>query len=222
MNKQELLTPNKIVRSNRKTISLVIKTNGDFIVRCPMKCKETEIFAFIEKKSDWIIKKRLEQCSNIFKPLTFNSPEQIQILGKIYDIISTDKSGVKINNNTLEVPNYKPKEKLISFLKNCARKYLNERVTLIAELFNFTYSKLTISSAKTNWGSCSQNNSLHFTYKLIMCPEDVVDYIVLHELCHTKVKNHSNKFWLLVESCNPNYKTHEKWLKKNRGIIEVI
>ncbi|MBQ8615169.1 MAG: M48 family metallopeptidase [Clostridia bacterium] len=222
MDNQELLIPNKIIKSNRKSISLVIKNNSEFIVRCPMRCKESDIYSFIAQKSDWIIKKRLEQASNLFNPLTCDKPEQIRILGKSYDIHFTNKNRVKLYEDVLEVPNTKPKEKIVGFLKTFARKYLTERVKLIADLFNFSYSKLTISSAKTNWGSCSLNDSLHFTYKLMMCPEDVVDYIVLHELCHTKVKNHSNKFWSLVEACNPNYKTHEKWLKKNRGIIEVI
>ena len=222
MDNQELLIPTKIIKSNRKSISLVIKNNGDFIVRAPTKCKETEIYKFIAQKSQWIIKKRLEQLSSLFSMVTFEKNEQIQILGQVYHVVLVDKGRVKLLNNAIEIPKDKPKEKLITFLKNYARKYLTERVKLVASLFNFQYSSISISSAKTNWGSCSYNNRLHFTYKLIMCPEDVVDYIVLHELCHTKVKNHSNKFWELVEACNPNYKTHERWLKKNRGIIEVI
>ena len=120
------------------------------------------------------------------------------------------------------LPKEKSKEKLISFLKNTAKKYLAERVGLISELFGFTFSSISISSAKTCWGSCGYNNKLHFTYKLMMCPQDVVDYVVLHELCHTKVKNHSKKFWQLVKDCNPYYQIHERWLKKNRGIIELI
>lgn len=222
MNEQNLLIPTKIIKSKRKSISLIIKNNGDFIVRAPLNCEEKKIFNFIHNKKEWIIKKRIEQMSNSFKKLQFNKDETINILNKQYSIVLTDKTRVKINEDIIEVPKDNSKAKLISFLKAYARKYFNDRAKLIAQLFNFSYSKITISSAKTCWGSCGGNNILHFTYKLIMCPEDVVDYVVLHELCHTKIKNHSKKFWLLVETCNPNYKNHEKWLKKYRGIIDVI
>ncbi len=222
MQDYDLLKPNQIIRSKRKSLSLVIKNDGEFIVRAPLKMKEDDIYKFIFQKKDWIIKKRQDQAQQIFPSLTFNKPEKLNILGKSYDIILTQNSRVKLNEMSIEVPNINSKERLISFLKKYAKNYLSARCALIADLFNFTYNKLTISSAKTCWGSCSANNTLHFTYKLIMCPEDVIDYIVLHELCHTKIKNHSAKYWALVESCCPNYKTQEKWLKKNRGIIETI
>ena len=222
MEETELIIPNKIIKSNRKSISLIVKNNGEFIVRAPINCKDSEIFKFISRKHDWIIKKRQEHYDNPFHKITFTTTEQITILGKQYNIILVNSSRVKLNENLIEIPKDKSKDKLISFLRNYARKYLTERVRLISCLFNFKYYNITISSAKTNWGSCSHNNRLHFTYKLIMCPEDIIDYIVLHELCHTKVKNHSDKFWALVEKCNPNYKAYDKWLKKNRRIIEVI
>ena len=92
----------------------------------------------------------------------------------------------------------------------------------IAKQFGFNYESITISSARTNWGSCGAKNTLNFTYKLAMCPKPVVDYIIVHELCHTKVKNHSSKFWNEVQKCFPEYKTCEKWLKTNRAIINKI
>ena len=88
--------------------------------------------------------------------------------------------------------------------------------------FLCNYSSISINSAKTRWGSCTPSNKLHFTYKLMLCPIPIVDYIIIHELCHTKVKNHSKKFWQLVEYYYPDYITCEKWLKKNRAIIEFI
>ncbi|MBR4999159.1 MAG: M48 family metallopeptidase [Clostridia bacterium] len=222
MNEQELLIPTKIIKSKRKSISLIIKNNGEFIVRSPLNCAEKKIFDFINTKKEWIIKKRIEQLSNPYEQLQFNKDETLNILNKQYNIVLTEKTRVKLNENSIEVPKENSKAKLIGFLKAYSKKHFNDRARLMAQLFNFSYTKITISSAKTCWGSCGGKNILHFTYKLIMCPEDVVDYVILHELCHTKIKNHSKKFWLLVENCNPNYKNHEKWLKKNRGIIDVI
>ena len=218
----ELLVPNEIIRTKRKSISLIIKSDGKFIVRAPIKSKEEEILKFINLKSKWIITKRKEQLENAISPLTFDKLEQINLLGKQYKLTYSNASQVKLNEESIELPQKNSKEKLISFLKKTAQKYISERVKLISNLFGFSYNKISINSAKTCWGSCSLNNNLHFTYKLIMCPEDVVDYIVLHELCHTKIKNHSKEFWMQVEKCNPFYKAHERWLKKNRAIIEII
>ena len=218
----ELLAPTEVIRAKRKSISLIIKNNGDFIVRAPLKSKDEDIYKFINEKANWIIKKREEQLNNKITPLTFNQDEKISILGRVYTISYSQASRAKLTENELVLPKEKSKEKLISFLKNTAKKYITERVRLISQLFGFNFSSISISSAKTCWGSCGYNNKLHFTYKLMMCPQDVIDYVVLHELCHTKVKNHSKKFWQLVEECNPYYKTHERWLKKNRGIIELI
>lgn len=222
MQDYDLLKPNQILRSKRKSLSLVIKNDGEFLVRAPLKMKEEDIFKFIYQKKDWIIKKRQDQAQHTYPNLTFEKPEKINILGRSYDILLIQNSRVKLNETTLEVPIFKSKERLVNFLKKYSKNYLSARCALIAELFDFSYYNITISSAKTCWGSCSANNTLHFTYKLIMCPEDVIDYIVVHELCHTKIKNHSAKFWALVETCCPNYKAQEIWLKKNRGIIEII
>lgn len=222
MNNHELITPNQIIKSKRQTISLIIKNDGTFIVRAPLKSKDEEIFKFINQKSKWIINKRTERAKHAVEPLNFSNDEQLSLLGKSYYIIYDNIKKVKINETEIVIPNENSKEKLVSFLKNMAKKYILERTKLISSIFNFEFKSISISSAKTCWGSCSHDNRLHFTYKLIMCPEDVVDYIVLHELCHTKIKNHSNKFWALVEECNPNYKVSEKWLKQNRAVVDII
>lgn len=222
MEDKELLIPNQIIKCKRKSITLQIKNNGDFIVRAPIKINDKEIYKFIIEKKDWIIKKRKEQISSEFVPLTFNKDEKLYVLGDSYSIIVTNKPKVIISDNVLFVPQSETKEQIIKFLKKLAKSYLTNRVEEISKAFKFNYERISISSAKTCWGSCSHNNRLHFTYKLIMCPKEVIDYIVLHELCHTKVKNHSSKFWNLVATYDPNYKIKEKWIKKNRGIINVI
>lgn len=219
---KNLLIPNQIIKSLRKSISLIIKHNGDFIVRAPKRVKDEEIISFINQKADWIIKKRSQIILNSSQNTSFENFKSIGILGEEYSIFYKDKSRVKIVGDTLILPKEQSKEKLITFLKKLLRTYLTERVYEIANEYNFQYSAISISSAKTCWGSCSFNNNLHFTYKLALCPKVVVDYLIIHELCHTKIKNHSSKFWDLVGKCCPNYKFIEKWLKENRGIIDII
>ena len=195
----ELLTPTKIIYSKRKSISLIIDNNGDFIVRAPLKVQEADIYKFINQKRNWIINKRTMQLSNSIKPLEVVDGEQISILGTVYTIILKEHCVVKVADNMLYVPTTSSKDKLVSYLKRLAKKVVQQELTSIATLLNLKYESVTINSARTRWGSCSGSNKLHFTYKLMLCPISVVKYIIVHELCHIKEKNHSKKF------CNFHY-----------------
>ncbi len=220
MNK--LLTPNRIVRCKRKTISLQININGEFIVRAPMKCSDKEIIDFINKKANWVIEKRQENLQNYVQPLTFKGEESISLLGNAYKIVIKRVKKAKVEEKEIYLPTSKPRENLVKLLKEFAKDYLTDRVMLLAADYGFEYASVGISSAKSCWGSCGYNNSLNFTYKLMLCPPSVVDYIIVHELCHTRIKNHSEEFWEIVKNFVPNYKEHELWLKKNRGIVNLI
>lgn len=219
---QNLLIPTKIIKSKRKSISLIIDVNGDFIVRAPIKATEQAIFKFINQKSNWVIKKRKEQLQNQTKPIVIEDNNSINILGKDYILKLWEKNRVKVADDIINIPTSSSKEKLIAYLKKLAKTTLTNIVNDFCLKFNLKYQSININSAKTRWGSCSANNKLHFTYKLMLCPIEVVKYIAIHELCHTRVKNHSVKFWDLVESYFTNYKNCEKWLKQNRAIVELV
>ena len=218
----KLLVPSKIIRSKRRSISLIINNKNELIVRAPLKCAEKSIYDFIYQKSKWIMKKRSELMSHAYAPLTVSSGEKIPIFDDIFEIRLYNKSRVKVSNNIIYVPNVNSSKYLLSYIKKFIKNYLTKRVEEIANTFNFKYKDIKISSAHTRWGSCSYLNSLSFTYKLILCPRAVVDYIIIHELSHTIEKNHSKKFWDIVEQYCPNYKSSELWLKENRQIINII
>lgn len=223
MNSENILQPKEIIYSRRRTISLIMNSNGELIVRAPINCPLSKISKFINEKSNWIIKKKtyfLEH--NIYNPLKFIDNEYLYLLGKKYEIKLTESARIKVNDSTIELPKLDSKNKLIKFLSKTAKKYITKRAEYIASIFDFKYTSISITSAHTRWGSCSYKNKLNFTYKLIMCPAGVIDYIIVHELCHTIEKNHGKKFWNKVKSVLPNYKIDEKWLKDNRGIINVI
>ena len=82
-------------------------------------------------------------------------------------------------------------------------------------MLGVTYGKISIRDQKTRWGSCSSEGNLSFNWRLILAPPDVLDYVVIHELCHRKEMNHSKEFWALVESLMPEYKERRKWLREN-------
>jgi predicted metal-dependent hydrolase len=96
---------------------------------------------------------------------------------------------------------------------------LNERVKFYAAKYGFQPGRIRITSARTRWGSCSSKGTLSFTWRLVMAPLEVIDYVVVHELVHLKVKNHSKTFWGNVAALMPDYKRHVAWLKANGRLM---
>ena len=96
-----------------------------------------------------------------------------------------------------------------------ALSVIPDKVKYYAEIMGVTYGRITIRNQKTRWGSCSSEKNLNFNWKLILAPPEVLDYVVVHELCHLKEMNHSKAFWDEVGKVMPNYETHKLWLKEN-------
>ncbi len=96
-----------------------------------------------------------------------------------------------------------------------AREYFPKRVTYFLPLTGGCFQRITIRDQKTRWGSCSARGTLSFNWRLMLAPPAVLDYVVVHELCHLTHMNHSAAFWALVESVCPDYRIHRKWLKEH-------
>ncbi len=109
----------------------------------------------------------------------------------------------------------RPKD--VEELKKEAREVIPERVAYYAKKMGVTYGRVTIRSQKTRWGSCSEKGNLNFNCLLMMMPMQVLDSVVVHELCHLKYMNHSKQFYALVRSVFPEYDRWHRWLKKNGG-----
>ena len=98
--------------------------------------------------------------------------------------------------------------------KQEAQKYVEEKVQLFNQFYKFKYNSITIKNQKTRWGSCSKRGNLNFNYNTYLLPENLADYIVVHEICHLSEFNHGKKFWDLVSQCIPDYKELRSELKK--------
>ncbi len=121
----------------------------------------------------------------------------------------------KIKNEKKSIIDYSK----ISDYKIKAKNYIPERTKIIAEQFWIKFNSIKITSAKTRWGSCTSKRNLNFSYRLILCPQKAIDYVICHELAHLKEMNHSKNFWSEVERLMPDYKEHNKWLKDNASIF---
>lgn len=100
-----------------------------------------------------------------------------------------------------------------------ALRVIPGRVAYFADFMNVSYGRVTVRCQKTRWGSCSQKGNLNFNCLLMLAPPEVLDYVVVHELCHRKEMNHSASFWAEVEKVLPDYKIRRRWLKENGGAL---
>ena len=169
--------PYTLVRSSRKTISIMIKPTGEVEVRCPRRCSKREINTFVASKEAGI-RKQLK---------TFAARPEVSVLS------AADRKA----------------------LAEKAAEVLPEKVSRFAQQLGVSYGRITIRSQRTRWGSCSAKGNLNFNCLLMLCPDEVQDYVVIHELCHRKEMNHSTAFCAEVERHCPDYRVHRKWLKDN-------
>ncbi len=217
----------KIIKSNRKTISLELTQNAELIVRTPKSASKRMIQTLVNEKAEWILKKQklVKERRAAVKETKFAEGEKFLYLGKPYQLLIVDDIKVplvfddcfKLHREFLPYA-----EKIFLYwYKEQAREIITDCAAWYAKQTGLKYQSISINQAKTRWGSCSQKNTLNFTYRLVMSPKSVVDYVVVHELAHIKEKNHSKKFWLEVEKMCPNYKVHRKWLKEHGHLLRL-
>ncbi len=108
-----------------------------------------------------------------------------------------------------------------AWYKAQARGLVEERVRHFAARYGFSYRQVRITSARTRWGSCSSKGRLCFTWRLVMAPPECIDYVVVHELAHLRVANHSLAFWHVVSAILPDYKARRKWLHDNGRLLTL-
>jgi len=190
------------------------------VIKVPYYFGDKDIEKVLEKHFDWIEKKKsdLLQRESTILERKFCDGEEFFYLGNLFKLKVVDfqlkplifDNGFYISKNSLP----QAKNIFIKWYKNQARETFSERAIFYSNLTGLKFNKLRISSARTNWGSCSYKNTLSFSWRLIMAPIDIIDYVVVHEIIHILVKNHSKEFWNRVQEIVPNYKEKKKWLKE--------
>ena len=220
-----MIQPYKIVRSNRKTLAISVDTFGRLIVRAPKSCAEDRIFAFIQEKESWILRKQAEKKgAGMDLPPDNLDGYGFLLLGKSTKIVLYEekKVGYDSESNRIFLPKEKSKERLVKWLKDNARRILTKVTQRKAQEMGVAYKSLSITSARTRWGTCSGDNALRYTFRLLYCPKEVIDYVVVHELAHIRHKNHSRLFWQEVEKYIPDWKNRRKWLKAHGILMEIF
>ncbi|MDB2590360.1 SprT family zinc-dependent metalloprotease [Candidatus Thioglobus sp.] len=206
----------QLIRTKRKTLSLQINSNAELIVRAPNRLSVKKIEQFINEKSDWIEKK--SNSISLKKPQKphYINGEKFLYLGEEYPlkINATQVKGLSFNGKIFSLETG-GKEEFLIWYKASFKKIALPRLEYYAKNHHLSYNQVRLKAQKTLWGSCSGVNNINLNYLLIGAPISVIDYVIVHELCHSVHKNHSKNFWQLVFSILPNYKASKRWLQVN-------
>ena len=186
----------EVIRSKRKSYGIVVDEEGCVTVRMPLRGSMMTARKLARDKQDWIFEKVLLQRQR---------KQQREAL----------------QAETAE--KYTPEQRagLEKRYRQAAREYIPKRADYFAQRIGVSYERIRIAEQKTRWGSCSSRGTLSFNWKLMLAPPKVLDYVVVHELCHLIEMNHSPRFWNLVEEIIPDYKEYRKWLKDNGNTLQL-
>jgi predicted metal-dependent hydrolase len=204
-----------------KRIIIRFSEKNGFELIVPKRVSMKQAVDFLYKKEEWVLEKNreLQQKSRTI----FENGRQITILGNIYTIKhSGSLRGVtKVEETNLLVSGIEEhiSRKVRQFLINLAKSEISANTTIYSKNLNVKFSRITVRDTTTRWGSCSRSGNLSFSWRLVMAPREVLEYVVAHEVSHLKEMNHSKKFWDVVESIYPNYQQSKNWLKKHGHIL---
>jgi predicted metal-dependent hydrolase len=192
----------------RKKIAIQMEIGGFIKVKAPKGTSEEIILKVVKQHAEWIFAKR-DELLNLGKspnPKEFHGGEMFLYLGKehlLSNLINTD-----------EIEEYQMKNKLKKFYFTECKKIVTERIKLYQKQLGVKPKVIEIEESKKKWGSCSSDKKITFNYRLAMAPIDVIDYVIIHELCHLVHMNHERSFWRLVGSLVPDYKAKQEFLAR--------
>lgn len=212
-------------RKRRKTISLQISDKSELVIAAPYFTPIGEINRFVQEKQNWIHKAIQKHKEEAIKNKTkeYITGKMFYYLGESFPLETffekNERKGLVFWGNRFYLNTADAAAKgmfyFVAWYKKKAKQHLRKRVDFFSHELKLRAKSVKITSAEKRWGSCSAEDKLSFSFRLIMAPPAIIDYVIVHELMHTKEKNHSAAFWKLIEAAMPEYKTHRRWLKDN-------
>lgn len=208
------MTGHDIIRSKRRTVSISVDQNAQITVKAPLNMPDQKIQEFVLKNQDWIESHLNSVREQINRKKNFLLSDGLLFLGEVYPVTTGNTyefNGAYFISATLNFND--AKAGLTEIYQEAAKKHLVKRVSELADKHGFKYNNLRIGSAKTLWGSCSSKKNINLCWRLIMLPSELIDYVIIHELCHLRQMDHSVKFRKELASIIPNFRELEKKLR---------
>ena len=211
----------QLERRQRRTVGLKITATG-LVIHAPKRIAQSYLESLILQKSDWIRKKLEALTLNQIPALQWEDQEQLLLLGNTISLsIKQDARSRAVIYEPgallLALPNPDDttaiSRKVIQWYKKQALVDFARRLEILSAKLGVVTPQLFLSNAKSRWGSCNSKKEIRLNWRLLQAPPHIINYVICHELAHLKEMNHSAKFWAVVASIYPDYKTAEKELK---------
>lgn len=204
-----------IKKSKRaKHIQLRIHKTGEINLIVPLRSSIEKALNFLDEQLEWIEKKISKLAFNKNKFRYLDSRINIRSItdkkDNLFSIYWFDNELIKSTSQEIKV------EQLYDqWLFEKAKLFIPQRVHQLADKYGFVFNSVKVKRLRSRWGSCSSKKNLSFSYRLMQFDFNVIDYVIIHELCHLKEMNHSKAFWSLVRSVLPDYQNYKKTLSSN-------
>lgn len=228
-----------IKQAFRKTYSLEIQDDGVLLIRTNASTTKTQVQHILKKHRRWIqrrieyVNKKNQLLHNGKLPITPGAT--LSVLGVVYPLVvrsSAKKSPQAIldesngllivDTGTLDAQTSQVHTAITNTMIQKAREVCTSKAEHYARIYNVSFNRISIKDQKTKWGSCSSKRNLNFNWRLVLCPQEIFDYIVIHEVCHLLEMNHSPRFWAHVAKQCPKYQEYRKWLRNNQDTLKYI
>lgn len=201
--------------AKRKKIKLEATPEGHLTLKVPRHTSEEDIVAFLESKSEFLMNLRQKQKNKKFisNQKSYADEELFLYLGQ----------ALPLSQLLEEIPEEKDQiqQALQRFYTQKTKQYIKKRIPHFQTLIGVKAKSVTVLDSPRTWGTCNSKRELTFNYKLTMAPEMVIDYVIIHELCHIYHMNHDRSFWRKVGMYDPNYKQHQAYLETFGGVMTI-
>ena len=222
-----MITPDFIERSNRKTLTLSVMKDGNVIVKAPIKMSDEVINRFVLEKQNWIKEKLFIVNQNMSKFEEIRTFKKFLLYGNKYSLLLSDVKKIETNDNfQIVLPQKVEPENILKILKmwykKVAKKILSDRLKFVEERIRLKSSMMRINDCTRKWGSCNSKGVISFNWRVIMLPPRIIDYVIIHELCHLVEMNHSKKFWQQVYTFLPSTPKIKEELKEYGFLLTLF
>ena len=223
--------PHRVVRSRRRTLSIRVEESGEVVVRAPKRMSETRIRRELERHRDWVLKTRDAALTRARRQAArrFVDGDTVTVLGEPLVLAVRDgpEQGVRRSDRRLEVTvlpaaGRTPAERgalvkalVGSWLLRLAQSEFHARHERAARAVGLRARSITVKHMRSRWGSCGPSRRMSLDWRLVMAPAEVVDYVIVHELVHIEVHDHSPRFWRRVAEACPHVRRSRTWLARH-------
>lgn len=210
------------VRRNRRARRLILRLDpqtGGAVVTLPWTLPKAAAYAMVREKAGWVLARLKRQPA----PVAFADGAEVPFLGEPHRVrhvperrgtVRREGGEILVTGGTEHLP-----RRLEDWLKKEARREIAERVRRKSLLLGRAAGRVTLRDTRSRWGSCAANGNLNFSWRLVLAPEFVLDYVVAHEVAHLKVRDHGPRFWRAVEDLTPHAKEAKAWLNRHGSAL---